>query len=237
MLFPTCTIEKECLVEGFDFVVGIDEAGRGPLCGSVVAGAVVRKIQDEEIPKEEARLIRDSKKLSQVQREKAFEIVSKYFWVGVGECDSQTIDRMNILEATMLAMRKAVVQLQKVASTKKQKTKNNWEKGTVLLVDGNKEITTSLAQRVVVGGDGVEQVIAAASIIAKVTRDREMGVAHQQFPQYGFDRHKGYGTKIHMEALKKYGPTPFHRMSFRPVRESVTMDRVNKDLNRRDQRS
>lgn len=221
MLLPTRTIEDECYSQGYTQVVGIDEAGRGPLVGSVVAGAVARKNRDEEIPEEESRLIRDSKKLSEKQREQAFLIVHKYFWVGVGECDNQTIDRMNILEATMLAMRKAVSNLQKKIGS---------GDATILLVDGNKEMTTSMSQRAVVGGDGVEQVISAASIIAKVTRDREMALLHAQFPQYGFDKHKGYGTKVHMSALKKFGPTPLHRFSFRPVLESVTMKKINRDL-------
>ncbi len=230
MILPTQEIEKQSLREGYSFVVGIDEAGRGPLCGSVVAGAVMRKDQKEDIPQEDTRLIRDSKKLSPAQREKAFAIVSKYFWVGVGECDSKTIDRMNILEATFLAMKKAVTQLQKVMGKNIQMTSGDFSAKTLLLVDGNKELNSSLKQRVVVGGDSQEQLIAAASIMAKVTRDREMVIAHQQFPQYGFDQHKGYGTKVHMDALKKFGPTPFHRMSFRPVRESVTMEKINRDL-------
>ncbi len=253
MLLPTRTIEQQCLSEGFGFVVGIDEAGRGPLVGSVVAGAVIRKNQEEEIPAEEVGLIRDSKKLSEAQREKAFQIVSRYFWVGVGECDSQTIDRMNILEATLLSMRKAVSHLRsqmrkrewrmengevKMENGENQEdqeqvlraTSSKLQETGILLIDGNKKIHSSMAQRVVVGGDGVEQLIAAASIVAKVTRDREMRVLHTQFGQYGFDKHKGYGTKMHMDALKKFGPTPFHRMSFRPVRESVTMERVNRDL-------
>lgn len=251
MFLPSRTIENECYAQGFDFVVGIDEAGRGPLCGSVVAGAVMRKNREEEISEKEVRFIRDSKKLSEAQREKAFNIVQKYFLVGVGECDNKTIDRMNILEATMLAMRKAVSQLQQQVRSgewtmekgklkkenKKQKIENEKIQDTqydrrsiILLVDGNKEMTTSFPQRVVISGDSLEQVISAASIIAKVTRDREMISLHQQFPQYGFNQHKGYGTRIHMNALKKFGPTPIHRMSFRPVLESVTMKRINREL-------
>lgn len=230
MLLPARTIEQQCLSEGFSFVVGIDEAGRGPLVGSVVSAAVVRKNREEEIPTEEAKLIRDSKKLSEAQREKAFEIVSRYFWVGVGECDNKTIDRMNILEATLLSMKKAIAKLEESISISLHVTRYELHEKMILLIDGNKEITTSLAQRTVVGGDGTEQLIAAASIIAKVTRDREMRLLHERFPQYGFDKHKGYGTKMHMDILKKYGPTPLHRMSFRPVRESVTMERVNREL-------
>lgn len=230
MHLPTRTIENECLSEGFSFVVGIDEAGRGPLVGSVVSAAVARKNREEEIPTEEAKLVRDSKKLSEAQREKAFEIVSKYFWVGVGECDNKTIDRMNILEATLFSMKKAIAKLEESISISLHVTRYELREKMILLVDGNKEITTSLAQRTVVGGDGVEQLIAAASIIAKVTRDREMRLLHERFPRYGFDKHKGYGTKMHMDILKKYGPTPLHRLSFRPVRESVTMERVNREL-------
>ena len=246
MRLPARTIEQQCLSEGFSFVVGIDEAGRGPLVGSVVAAAAMRKDTDVDIPEAETKLIRDSKTLSEAQREKAFEIVQKYFWVGVGECDNGAIDRVNILEAALFAMRKAVSHLQSQMRKEEGKRENKEDriqktehgmqnirhtsKKTMLLVDGNKEINSSMAQRVVVGGDSVEQIIAAASIVAKVTRDHEMRLLHKQFPQYGFDKHKGYGTKMHLDILKKYGPTPFHRMSFRPVRESVTMEKVNRKL-------
>lgn len=238
MLLPARTIENECLSQGYTTVVGIDEAGRGPLVGSVVAAAVVRKDAKQEIPEEEARLLRDSKKLSPKQREKAFLIAGKYFWIGIGECDNAAIDRMNILEATMLAMRKAVSNLhRKIGNELKDARRKTQGQNTqyaipdtILLVDGNKEMTTSLAQRCVVNGDAQEQLIATASIVAKVTRDREMEVLHKEFPLYGFDRHKGYSTKAHLDALKKYGPTPFHRFSFRPVLESVTMKRVNREL-------
>lgn len=118
---------------------------------------------------------------------------------------------------------------QKIENEKIQDTQYD-RRSIILLVDGNKEMTTSFPQRVVISGDSLEQVISAASIIAKVTRDREMISLHQQFPQYGFNQHKGYGTRIHMNALKKFGPTPIHRMSFRPVLESVTMKRINREL-------
>ena len=232
MNLPTCTIERKYLSdEGFSFVVGIDEAGRGPLVGSVVAAAAMRKDAHVKIPEAEAIFIRDSKTLSETQREKAFKIVQNYFWTGVGECDNKAIDRMNILEAALFAMRKAVTQLsEQFHKREKMREQREFERKMILLVDGNKEINSSMAQCTVVGGDAAEQVIAAASIVAKVTRDREMRMLHELFPLYGFDKHKGYGTKAHMDALKKYGPTPLHRMSFRPVRESVTMERINREL-------
>lgn len=208
-------------------IIGIDEAGRGPLCGPVVAAAVVFRESEEMLSKlQEWKFIRDSKKLSEKQREKSFDFVMKHAWVGVGIMPAETIDRVNILEATLLAMKSAI------ASLKQQLTKNNQQKiqdeDLRILVDGNQLIPNiPFEQHAVVNGDALMKVIAAASIIAKVTRDRMMHQYDKEYPQYGFAQHKGYGTKAHMDALRKWGPCPIHRMSFRPVLLAIP-DNVNK---------
>lgn len=209
--------------------IGIDEAGRGPLAGPVVAAAVLWKAQGLEIPsgrEREFSLIRDSKKLSEKQRETAFALVQEFFHVGVGIVSAETIDRVNILEATFLAMKSALSELERVANLRGK------ESSLVLLIDGNQAIPNlSLKQETVVEGDGKVRSIAAASIIAKVTRDRLIILADHEYPAYGFARHKGYGTKEHMDALRKYGPTPIHRKSFRPV-QLANPETVNKRFSR-----
>ncbi len=207
------------------FPIGIDEAGRGPLAGPVVAAAVLFKSGDFEIPEgreKEFSLIRDSKKLSEQQRETAYALVQEFFHVGVGIISAETIDRVNILQATFLAMKAALSNLERVANLRGK------ESSLVLLIDGNQELPNlSLKQETVVEGDGKVRSIAAASIIAKVTRDRLIILADHEYPAYGFARHKGYGTKEHMDALRKYGPTPIHRKSFRPV-QLANPETVNK---------
>lgn len=199
--------------------VGIDEAGRGPLCGPVVAAAVCFRESEEELAKlPEWKFIRDSKKLSEKQREKMFDFVREHCFVGVGVMPAKTIDRVNILEATFLAMKSALSEL-------KRMTNGEWrmeEKNISVLVDGNQLIPNiSYEQHAIVDGDALMKVIAAASIIAKVTRDRMMLEYDAEYPQYGFAQHKGYGTKVHMEALRRFGPCPIHRLSFRPVFLSI----------------
>ena len=219
-------VERDFLVQGYDAVIGIDEAGRGPLAGPVTAAAVawrnlpIEKADSQRFFKQLA-LIKDSKKLSEKRREELFDFIQDNFFVGVGICDHITIDRINILEATYLAMRNAVAQL-----NSKLKIQNPNAR-CLILVDGNKEIPNlSIEQRAIVGGDNFVKSISAASIIAKVTRDRMMMKAHVKYPQYNFLQHKGYGTKIHMEALKKFGPCEIHRRSFRPVRDVEDMYRM-----------
>lgn len=214
--------EREIASGGEFLVVGVDEAGRGPLCGPVVAAAVCYKTAHYVIPEELERdfaLIRDSKKLSEKQREKIYDLIHEHFYVGVGIVHADTIDRINILEATFLAMKSAI------ASLRPQLAKNNQrvrDEDLYLLIDGNQEIPNlSLKQETVVGGDGTVRSIAAASIIAKVTRDRMILEYDREYPQYGLAKHKGYGTKVHMDALRKYGPSPIHRMSFKPVLLSI----------------
>ena len=172
---------------------GIDEAGRGPLCGNVVAGCVA-------LPPEPLLLgVDDSKKLSAKRREELYDRITEtaLFW-GVGEATPEEIDEMNILEATKLAMRRAA---EKVPAE-------------VFLIDAVKQVGLKGAERPIIHGDAVSYAIAAASILAKVTRDREMERESEKYPEYGFARHKGYGTREHIEALRKYGPCPIHRRSF-----------------------
>jgi ribonuclease HII len=193
--FPTLEIEQALWVEGVESIAGVDEAGRGPLAGPVVAAAVI-------LP--EGLLIEgvnDSKKLSPKRREILFHaIYDKALSVGVGIVSHEVIDRINIYQATILAMRKAVEKLNHPPS--------------LVLADGNIFKHESLRYRNVINGDATSATIAAASIIAKVTRDSLMREYHEQFPLYGFDRHKGYGTKLHMEALRQHGVCPIHRRSF-----------------------
>lgn len=183
-------------------IAGVDEAGRGPLAGSVVAAAV---ILDELNP---IKGLADSKKLTAIKRAKLYdEIRAKALCVGVGEASVQEIDTLNILQATMLAMQRAVANLRL--------------KPSLVLVDGNRTPKLAVLAEAIVQGDAKVQAISAASIIAKVTRDRQCEAMHAQYPQYGFDGHKGYGTAVHMAALKAHGATPLHRKSFAPVRQAL----------------
>jgi ribonuclease HII len=183
-------------------VAGVDEAGRGPLAGAVVAAAV---ILDDANP---IKGLADSKKLTALKRDKLYdEIRAKALCVSVGEASVQEIDQLNILQATMLAMQRAVAGLRL--------------KPTMVLVDGNRLPKLDVLAEAIVQGDAKVQAISAASIIAKVTRDRQCAELHAQYPQYGFDSHKGYGTAVHMAALQAHGATPAHRSSFAPVREAI----------------
>ncbi len=185
----------------FGDIIGIDEAGRGPLAGPVVASAVYLKKYTSELSE-----INDSKKLTEKKREKFFDIIKENFYVGIGISTENEIDEINILNATFLSMRRAIEDLEKKGISLKNKK---------ILVDGNQKIREcSLNQEAIVKGDGKSLSIAAASIIAKVTRDRIMVEMSEKYPEYGFDRHKGYGTKRHREALIKKGKTPIHRVSF-----------------------
>lgn len=214
MQLPTFGREQYLVGRG-QIPIGVDEAGRGPLAGPVVAAAVLWKPTSFDIPttrQKEFILIRDSKKLSEKQREKAFILVQEFFHVGIGIIGPETIDRVNILEATFLAMKAALGELERAAELKGKIDQ------IVALIDGNQKISNlSLEQEAIVDGDALVKSIAAASIIAKVTRDRLIIAVDKKYPQYGFAHHKGYGTKEHMDALRRYGPSPIHRMSFRPV--------------------
>lgn len=196
--------EKKLFKLGYKKVFGIDEAGRGPLAGPVVAACVlseVGKSPDNEI----LEIINDSKKLSFKKREEIFELIKENFKIGIGICDNNTIDRINILQASFLAMKKAISDLK--------------ETGEYLLVDGKFPIPNcSYPQQAIIRGDERVFSIMAASIVAKVARDRIMLGLHEKYPQYRFDLHKGYGTKLHLEQIKKYGSCAIHRKSFGPCK-------------------
>ncbi len=192
--------ETEALNQGYRLVAGIDEAGRGPLAGPVVAAAVLLP------PEVSLDGLDDSKKLSEKSREKFFpEIIQTALSYGVGVVSVETIEKINILQAALLAMKQAV-----------EKCGLDPD---LLLVDGNKRVDHPAQQWTIVGGDGKSLSIAAASVIAKVTRDRIMQEYHQDYPDYEFDRHKGYPTKLHKEKIKRFGPCPIHRKTFHGIKE------------------
>ncbi len=185
-------------VEGL--VAGVDEAGRGPLAGPVVAAAV---ILDDRKP---IQGLADSKKLSAKRREALFdEIRAKALCCSIAQASVQEIDELNILQATLLAMRRAVLGLRLPPK--------------LVLVDGNRLPVLEMRAEAIVKGDATVPSISAASILAKVSRDRWCVDYHQLFPEYGFDQHKGYGTPEHLAALRQQGPCPEHRRTFRPVTE------------------
>ena len=189
------------------WICGVDEAGRGPLVGSVVAGAVVLD------PNQPIMGLRDSKKLSPARREKLYaEIMQKARAWGVGQASPGEIDTFNILQATMLAMRRAIEAL--------SERLGEWP--SKALIDGNRCPILPIASEAIIKGDAKEPAISAASIIAKVTRDQQMQVLHAQYPQYGFNQHMGYPTEAHMQALKQYGPCEEHRRTFAPVRDLIS---------------
>jgi ribonuclease HII len=193
--------ENKFKKRGCDFVIGVDEVGRGSLAGPVVAAAVSLKIKSFQ------NRIDDSKKLSPMQREKAFpEIVSKSVF-GIGIINEKIIDRLNIAVATRLAMEQAVSDLiDKIKHCRKSRIH--------ILIDGNVKINIDYPFSVIVKGDSRSKSIACASILAKVIRDKMMSVYHRIYPQYGFLAHKGYATKMHRSALKKFGPSTIHRVTF-----------------------
>lgn len=176
-------------------IAGVDEAGRGPLAGPVVAAAVVFN------PNIVIRGVKDSKKISEKLREELYiEIVEKASAYSIGIVDEKTIDQINILRATMSAMKQAV--------------KNLKTRPDLVLIDGNRIFDSDINSRSIVKGDSKSFSIAAASILAKVTRDRIMREASLQYPNYLWHKNKGYGTKEHIQAINKHGPTPYHRMTF-----------------------
>ena len=192
--------ERQLRAEGFCWIAGVDEAGRGPLAGSVVAAAVILPADVESLPG-----VFDSKQLTEAEREELFEELHALpgIKISVASATAEEIDELNILRPTHLAMRRAVAGL---------------KEADFVLVDGL-PVQFTLPSRNIIKGDAKSASIAAASIIAKVTRDREMLQYDAEYPQYGFARHKGYGTREHLDALKKFGPSPIHRKSFRPVYE------------------
>jgi len=194
--------EKEAWDSGLKSVAGVDEVGRGPLAGPVIAAAVV--FRAGEVPEG----IRDSKQLSPAKRERLFvSICEQAVSIGLGIVSEKVIDRINILRATHLAMRKALASLS--------------VKPGICLVDGMRIPRVDGLQKAVVNGDKLSASIGAASIIAKVTRDRIMIDQDRRYPEYGFASHKGYGTKVHIAALERFGPCKIHRFTFNPVRKVV----------------
>ena len=188
-------IEDELFLQGIHQICGVDEAGRGPLAGPVTAAAVILP-KHLEIPG-----LDDSKKLSDKRRRELFPVIKEQaIAYGIGLASHEEIDEINILQATFLAMKRAIAQLE--------------GKADFALIDGNRETDFGLPVQTVVKGDSRSANIAAASVLAKVTRDDIMEAMAVEYPQYGFEIHKGYGTKAHYAALTEHGPSPIHRMSF-----------------------
>ena len=199
--------EKKLWRKGYKYIAGIDESGRGPLAGPVVAAAVM--IKKFSIFNFQFSKIKDSKKLNPKKREEFYKLITKnpaIKW-GIGKVSEKVIDRINILEATKLAMKKATQKLNK--------------RPKFLIIDGNFKIDLLIPQKSIIKADEKVFSAAAASIIAKVTRDRIMRKYHKQYPEYGFDKHMGYPTKHHRKMLKKYGPCKIHRKTFSPCKDMV----------------
>lgn len=188
-------IEDSFYAQGYEVICGVDEAGRGPLAGPVCAAAVILP-KHLDIPG-----LTDSKKLTDKKRREMFPLIQEQAVAyGIGLASQEEIDEINILQATFLAMERALAQLQVHPD--------------LALIDGNREREFGVPVQTVVKGDSLSANIAAASVLAKVTRDNLMMELAQQYPQYGFEIHKGYGTKAHYEALRQYGACPIHRRSF-----------------------
>lgn len=188
-------IEEELYAEGIRHIAGIDEVGRGPLAGPVVAAAVILPSDFDVLG------VDDSKKLSEKKREELYDLITKCaVSYSIGIMDNCMIDQVNILEATKLAMKQAVEKLETAPE--------------YILIDALTLKDISIPQRGIIKGDSLSVSIAAASIVAKVTRDRMMDEFHRKYPHYGFDHNKGYGTKAHYEGLDGHGPCEFHRRSF-----------------------
>jgi ribonuclease HII len=209
MIVPDFSREEKLFKKGYENIAGVDEVGRGPLAGPVVAAAIIFS-KNKSLSKLLEIGIRDSKLLSSKKREYLYELILEkcYDW-STGIVSEETIDEINILEASMLAMKKAVEKL---------KTKPDF-----LLIDGNHTIKNYPASQIAIPkADQFVFSVSAASIIAKVTRDRILIDLDEKYPNYGFAQHKGYGTKLHMEILEKVGPCKIHRKSFSPVKKLLS---------------
>jgi ribonuclease HII len=190
------SFERRARQDGYKLVAGVDEAGRGPLAGPVVAAAVILA------PDYENADINDSKQLTPKKRETLYHVIKRdALAIGVGVVEVPVIDTINILRASLMAMREAIADLSLCPD--------------YLLIDGNKGVSLDIPQQVIVKGDSRSISIAAASIIAKVSRDKIMEMYHRQFPQYNFLKNKGYGTSEHLDAIQKHGSCKIHRRSFR----------------------
>lgn len=199
---PDFSLERQC---GARPVAGIDEAGRGPWAGPVIAAAVI--LDERTLPDGLARRLDDSKALAAKERAELFALLPLYGLIGVGEAAVEEIDTLNILQATLLAMRRAVERLP--------------VRPAIALVDGNRAPALPCAVRTVIRGDSRSLSIAAASIVAKVTRDRQMAELARHHPGYGWENNAGYGTAAHKQGLVRLGVTPHHRKSFRPIYELI----------------
>ena len=188
-------LENEIYAKGFSLICGVDEAGRGPLAGPVYAAAVI-------LPRDAViEGLNDSKKLTEKKREALFDVITeRALTYGIASASVEEIEKLNILNATFLAMNRAIDKLDPIPE--------------LALIDGNRSTGIAMPSRCVVKGDSRCADIAAASILAKVSRDRYMLTLAEKYPQYHFEQHKGYGTKLHYEALREYGPSPEHRPSF-----------------------
>lgn len=211
MKYPNFREEKKLWKKGYKRVAGLDESGRGPLCGPVLAAAVVINRRSFLPRRSDLPNIKDSKKLSAKKREEFYKILTnppaggpQIEW-GIGRVSEKKIDKINILEATKLAMKRAVQKLRK--------------KPNFLILDGKMKLNLPISQKSIVKADEKVFSCAAASIIAKVWRDRIMRKYHKKYPKYGFDKHKGYPTKLHRKMLKKHGPCQIHRRTFKPVKK------------------
>ena len=200
---PDFSYEDAALARGHGIICGIDEAGRGPWAGPIVAGAVV--LDRNTLPDDLIEGLDDSKKLKPARRENLLERLKPHARIGVGQADVAEIDEVNILQATLRAMRRAVEDL--------------GLRPDMALVDGNREPDLAIQAECVVKGDGKSLSIAAASIVAKVTRDRIMADLARTYPDYGWERNAGYGTPEHQAALAAHGVTPEHRKSYAPIRK------------------
>ena len=195
-------IERDLWRRGFAHIAGVDEAGRGPLAGPVVAAAAILP------PRCRLPGLADSKLLSAVRRERLYDLITgRALRIGIGLAEAGTVDRLNVLTATHAAMQAAIEQLDPPPE--------------LLLVDGRGLPGARIPQRAIVGGDRMCASIAAASILAKVVRDRLMMELDERYPEYGFGKHKGYATREHLARLAELGPCPEHRLSFAPVRAAV----------------
>lgn len=220
MRCPNFNEENKLRRRGYKRVVGLDEAGRGPLAGPVLAAAVFIRRNPKSNIYNLASNIKDSKKLAPKKREEVYEMLKEspeIEW-GIGRVSERVIDRINILEATKLAMKKAVKNLGKklqMGLVQKIRERGFFAPVDFLILDGNFKINSTIPQKSIIKADEKVFSCASASIVAKVTRDRMMVRYHKKYPRYGFDRHKGYPTKLHRQIIREYGTCQIHRRSFR----------------------
>lgn len=204
---PHLQKEIALLRQGYRFVAGLDEAGRGAWAGPVAAAAVILPLDQADLPARLAHL-RDSKEMSPALRERLFDVImAAALAVGVGQASAEQVDSLNVVGATRLAMQQAIAQLAIAPEA--------------LLLDHIKLPAVLLPQESFPKAENISLSVAAASVVAKVTRDRLMVELHATYPQYGFDRHKGYGTARHRAALAQFGPAPCHRLSFQPLQALI----------------